>query len=237
MNRTLLRDRDGQAALETLFEWLIMHTKEKTHFQVVLSSSDSFFTLWVEKFIGPTMYNTYVFGHLDKAETLRYWNILLKKNDYYSRFMEVQKLNTTTSSSVVTHLKSIFARFGIPTTMISDNGPQFDSQEMKEFSQSYGFQHVTTSPYYPQANGLAERTVKTVKRLLEHSSDPYRALLSYRATLIPWCALSPAELLMRRKIRTDVPQSKDNLIPKWSHIKNFRSLDKGYKESQKKNYD
>ena len=157
--------------------------------------------------------------------------------DYYSRFMKVQRLNTTTSSSVVTHLKSIFARFGIPTTMISDNGPQFNSQEMKEFSQSYGFRHVTTSPYYPQANGLAERTVKTVKRLLEHSSDPYRALLSYRATPIPWCARSPAELLMGRKIRTDVPQSKDNLIPKWSHIKNFRSLDKGYKESQKKNYD
>ena len=126
--------------------------------------------------------------------------------------MEVQKLNTTTSSSVVTHLKSIFARIGIPATLISDNGPQFDSQKMKEFSQSYGFQHVTTSPYYPQANRLAERTVKTVKRLIEHSSDPYRALLSYRATLIPWCALTSAELFMGRKIKTDIPQSKDKLI-------------------------
>ena len=45
--------------------------------------------------------------------------------DYFSRFVEVQKLNTTTSPSVVTHLKSIFARFGIPATMITDNGPQF----------------------------------------------------------------------------------------------------------------
>ena len=53
---------------------------------------------------------------------------------YYSRFMEVQKLCATTSSSVVTQLKSIFARFGIPRTMITDNGPQFDSNEMKEFS-------------------------------------------------------------------------------------------------------
>ena len=149
----------------------------------------------------------------------------------------MQKLNTTTSSSVVTHLKSIFARFGIPTTLIFDNGPQFDSQEMKEFSQSYGFQRVTISPYYPQANGLAERTVKTVKRLIEHSSDPYRALLSYRATPIPWCALSPAELLMGWKIRTDIPQSKDKLISEWSHIKNFKSLDKRYKASQKKRYD
>lgn len=60
---------------------------------------------------------------------------------------------------------------------------------MKKFSQFYGLQHITTSPYYPQANKLAKRTVKTVKRLIEHSSDPYRAP-------IPWCALSPAELLI-----------------------------------------
>lgn len=41
--------------------------------------------------------------------------------DYYSRFMEEQKLNTTTFSSVVTPLKYIFARFRIPTTLIMDN--------------------------------------------------------------------------------------------------------------------
>ena len=59
--------------------------------------------------------------------------------NYYSRFVEVQKLNSTTSSSVTTHLKSIFARFGIPAEMVSHNGPQFSSQEMKEFSETYGF--------------------------------------------------------------------------------------------------
>ena len=101
--------------------------------------------------------------------------------------------------------------------MITNYGPQFDFKEMMEFSQSYGFQQITTSPYYPQANGLAERTVKTVKTLLENSSDPYRALLSYRATPIHWCALSPAELLMGRTIRTNMPQFKDKFIPKWSN--------------------
>ena len=53
--------------------------------------------------------------------------------DYYSRFVEVQKLTITTSSGIVTQLKAIFARFGIPATLITDNGPQFDSQHMKEF--------------------------------------------------------------------------------------------------------
>ena len=65
--------------------------------------------------------------------------------DYYSRFMEVQKLNSTTSTSVITHLKSLSARFGIPAEMVTDNGLQFASNEMKEFSDSYGFWHITTS--------------------------------------------------------------------------------------------
>jgi len=55
--------------------------------------------------------------------------------------------------NVITQLKTIFARFGIPTTMVTDNGPQFDSHEMKEFAQAYEFQHTTTSPYFPQSNG------------------------------------------------------------------------------------
>ena len=67
---------------------------------------------------------------------------------------------------------------------------------MKDFASSYGFNHVTSSPHYPQSNGLAEWTVKTVKGLLEQSTDQHLALLTYRATPFPWCGLSPAELLM-----------------------------------------
>ena len=138
---------------------------------------------------------------------------------------------------MITHLKSLFGRFGIPAEFITNNGPQFASNEMKDFSEAYGFRHVTISPHYPQANGLAERTVKTVENLLEYSSDPYMALLSYRATPMPWCALSPAELLMGRRIRTDVPQVSSHFIPKWPHIKNFRTLGEKYKRSQTQYYD
>ena len=121
--------------------------------------------------------------------------------------------------------------------MVTNNGPQFDSQEMKEFAQTYDFQHTTSSPYYPQANGLAERMVKTVKKLLKDTADPYMALLSYCATPLPWCGLSLAELLMGRKIRMDVPQLKSNFIPKWEHIRNFRKLDTAFRQMQKENYD
>ena len=124
--------------------------------------------------------------------------------DYYSRFVEVQKLNSTTSFCVITHLKSIFARLGIPAEMVSDNGPQFSSQKMKEFLEKYGFRHITTNPHHPQANGLAERTVKTVKNPLKNAPDPYMTLLNYRATPISWCSLSPTELLMGRRMWTDI---------------------------------
>lgn len=75
----------------------------------------------------------------------------------------------------------MFACYGIPSTLISDNGPHFSSVEMKEFAEANRFQHITTSPYYPQANGQAEHTVCTVKNLLRNAKDPHMALLSYRA--------------------------------------------------------
>ena len=156
--------------------------------------------------------------------------------DYYSRFMEVQKLTSTTSASVIAFLKPMFARYGIPVTLVSDNGPQFSSAEMKEFAEGYGFHHITTSPYYPQANGQAERTVRTVKNLLRNAKDPHMALLSYRATPLEWCGLTPAELLMGRKIRTDLPQSKNNYIPTWTHTQNLKELHEKYKSKQENNY-
>ena len=136
----------------------------------------------------------------------------------------------------MTSLKAIFSRHGIPAVFVSDNGPQFSSKEMTDFATSYGFKQITSSPHYPQSNGLAERTVKTVKSLLEKSTDPYLALLSYRATPLPWCHLSPAELLMGRKLRTDVPQVKEHFVPNWTYIEDFKSRDAEYKERQKRNY-
>ena len=128
--------------------------------------------------------------------------------DYFSRYLEVVQLKSTTSSSVIKALKAMFSHHGVPSIFMSDNGPQFVSREMKEFADSYGFTLVTSSPHYPQCNGLAERTIQTIKQLLQYSRDPYLALLSCRATPIPWCSLSPAQLLMGRQIRTDIPTPK-----------------------------
>ena len=108
---------------------------------------------------------------------------------------------------------------------------------MNQFSSTYGFHHVTSSPHYHQSNGQAERAVKTIKSLLTKSIDPYLALLSYRATPLPWCGLSPAQLLMGRIIRTDVPQHSTIFQPEWSYLKDFREGEKVYRNNQKRNYD
>ncbi len=139
--------------------------------------------------------------------------------DYFSRYPEIAKLTSTTSLAVINILKSIFARYGIPEIICSDNGPQYASQDFANFAESYGFQHLTSSPRYPQNNGQAERTVQTVKRLLKQASDPYLVLLNYRA-----------ELLMGRQLRTCIPQSRSN----WSqsgHI--WRSLDISTRNSKR----
>jgi len=145
-------------------------------------------------------------------------------------------LNNTTSAGVISFLKTNFARYGIPATLISDNGPQFSSKEFQDFAKTYSFCHITSSPRFPQSNGLAECMVRTVKKLLHGASDPHLALLSYRTTPLPWCNLTPSELLMGRQLKTDVPQTKEHYIPKWSHIKNLKELHQKYRNVQSKHH-
>ena len=105
--------------------------------------------------------------------------------DSFSRFPEVVQLFSTSSQTVVGILKSVFARFGIPEILVTDNGPQYASKHIAKFAKSYGYQHTTSSPYYPQSNRQAERTVKTVKTLNQNADDHFLALLNYRATTLP----------------------------------------------------
>jgi hypothetical protein len=70
--------------------------------------------------------------------------------DYFSRYTEIAKLFNRRSQSVMNHLKSIFARHGIRECVMSDGVPQYVSFFFKQFAQSYGFQHIVSSPRYAQ---------------------------------------------------------------------------------------
>ena len=130
-------------------------------------------------------------------------------------------------------MNAVFARHWIPEIVRSDNGPQYSSHEFALFADSYGFQHSTSSPHYPQSNGQAERMVQTAKRLLTNSPDPFMALLTYRATSLPWCGLSPAELCMGRQIRITVPQLLKHLVPKWTYLPEFQKNNARFKEDRR----
>lgn len=134
--------------------------------------------------------------------------------DYYSKWPELTLLNSCTSAAVITALKSQFARYGITSVLISDNGPCYSSQDFfKDFTTECDIQHIKSSPGYPKSNGQAERTVRTVKAMLEKAKDPYSALLAHRNTPIDGVNLSPAQMLMGRRLRTTVPQTTEMLIP------------------------
>ena len=104
--------------------------------------------------------------------------------DCYSRHPQVMMLITTTSLSVISAHKAIFARYSNPKEVRGDNGPQSDSDDFATFSKSHSFHHCPSSPHFPQSNSLVEEAVNTVKELLKRSVDPYLALLSYKATTL-----------------------------------------------------
>ena len=130
--------------------------------------------------------------------------------DYYSKFPIIRKLPVEyTSKGVIDHTKQIFSEHGIPNRVISDNGPQYSSELYREFAKEWCFDHVTSSPRFPQSNGFVERQIRTVKSLLskakQSGTDVHMAILCLRTTPVSQHLPSPGELLTGRKLRGNVP--------------------------------
>ena len=131
----------------------------------------------------------------------------------------------------------MFSRHGIPQMVRSDNGPQFISTEFKKFAKEWGFQHVTSSPHYPQSNGMAERHVKTAKALLTKAQlsgqDPF--LMMVEAKNIPVKnGSSPAQLLTGRRFRSVLPVAPQQLRIKPINHDAFHDQQQVMKEKQVK---
>eukprot|EP00079_Xenopus_tropicalis_P035717 XP_017949488.1 PREDICTED: uncharacterized protein K02A2.6-like [Xenopus tropicalis] len=106
--------------------------------------------------------------HIDYAEINQ--QTFLVVIDSYSKWLEVLPTKTSTSEKTITLLRNLFASYGLPKELVSDNGPQFTSQEFQYFLKQNGIRHKLTPPYHPASNGAAERAVQTFKKAwMKHS--------------------------------------------------------------------
>ena len=136
--------------------------------------------------------------------------MLLVIMDAHSKWPEVYTMSSTTANKTITKLWETFARYGLPEQLISDNGPQFVSEELEAFLCVNGVKHIRSSPYHPASNGAAEWLVQTVKQALEagHKDGVQLEetlatfLLRYQATPHATTGVPPSTLLMGRTLCT-----------------------------------
>lgn len=131
--------------------------------------------------------------------------------DAYSKWLEcIEMTSGTTSRCLIAKLKQLFASFGLPLFLVSDNDAKIVSQEFITFCSENGIKHITSPIYHPCSNGQAENSVKTckkmIKSILESSSNgPKEKLLDYlfeyRNTIHCTTGVTPAMLLLGRNLR------------------------------------
>ncbi|XP_034244764.1 uncharacterized protein K02A2.6-like [Thrips palmi] len=148
--------------------------------------------------------------------------------DSFSKWIHVQRMSSMRAIDVIVVLTTVFSIFGDPMSIISDNGPPFDSVEYVDFCTSRDIVVCHSPPYHPESNGFAERAVQIAKKSLEkllldsHNNTPddntcdlivNKFLTSYRNTPTTTTLKAPNEVLLSFKPVTSLSR----LLP------NFRS--------------
>lgn len=133
--------------------------------------------------------------------------------DYYSRYFEVVIMRSTTSTKVIQALQPIFARFGIPFSLRTDNGSQLVSEEFLQFLVENGVEHRTTTPLWPQANGEVERQNRSLMKALriakvegkDWRTELSQFLTAYRSTPHTTTGATPYYMMFGREMKSKLP--------------------------------
>ena len=130
-------------------------------------------------------------------------------SDAHSKWIDAKPVSAATSDATIEHLQSLFSNYGIPETLVSDNGTAFTSNKFEEFMAKNGIRHIKVAPYHPSSNGPAERAVQIFKEGMKKcdTNDTIecriaRVLFQYRITPHSTTGVSPAELLLGRRLRS-----------------------------------
>lgn len=142
--------------------------------------------------------------------------MLLIVVDAYSKWLEVHICSSATAATVIDALRSMFATFGIPKVVCSDNGTPFLAKDTNQFLQANNIRHITSAPYHPATNGQAERMVRETKESLRKLSEGSlncrlaRFLFKHHTTVSSTTGKTPAELMFGRQLLCPL----DNIHPR-----------------------
>ena len=157
--------------------------------------------------------------HIDYAGPFE-GKMILVVIDAYSKWTEAEIVSGSTSQITIERLRHIFASQGLPDIIVSDNATCFKSQEFQEFLRKNGIRHVTSAPFHPSTNSLAEKGVQIVKNglkkikggSLQERMDKF--LFNYRLTPQSVTEHPPCELLNKRRMRTRLDLIRPNVHAK-----------------------
>ena len=142
--------------------------------------------------------------------------------DYFTKWIEAEPLASITEKACWNFLwRNIICRFGVPRTIISDNGLQFTGKLFAEECTTLGIEHRFSSVYFPQANGQVEVSNRTLldglKKRLETTAGNWPNILpnvlwSYRTTPrratgeTPFCMTYGAEAVIPTELTEATPR-------------------------------
>ena len=130
--------------------------------------------------------------------------------DAHSRWLEIERMTTTISAKTIKTLQNLFARYGVPAQLVSDNGPQLTSEEFQQFLKRNGIKHITSAPYHPATNGF-KNTMKSETEVKSLNIKLARFLLAYRNTPHSTTGEPPSQLFLGRRLRTRLELLKPDL--------------------------
>ena len=122
-------------------------------------------------------------------------------------------MQSTTSAHIIKNLDKTFITHGYPSEIVTDNAQNLKSVEIKHYCEQLGIHHRKIGPYWPKANAPIERFYRTLGKAIKTfnvegknwRTEIFKFLFQYRTT--PHCStsISPAEILMGRKLRGKIP--------------------------------
>ena len=130
--------------------------------------------------------------------------------DAHSKWPEIIETSSTTTYKIIAELRKMFAAYGLPTQLVSDNGPQFTAKEFKNFLQANGIKYIKCVPYHTASNGAVKCLVQTFKKAMKSSKDNYgnteqalvSFLLTYHTTPCSTTNETPSKLFLGHKMHT-----------------------------------